>query len=405
VLTSGRILFWDAMLGLIDIAFSVVVYANFMLLFHLGEVGKWRRMFVGSYLLFAAAFLLKGMPAVVFQVVSLPIALYLHEGGIRRLLSRDHFAGIAAGLLPVLIYYGLYAGQQSLSKAFYILMDQSMQRTATHHGWQKTVQHLFTFPMEQVYHFLPWSLLILLFFHPYCWRWIQGHRFVRFNFWMLAANLPVYWLSVEVYPRYLLMFIPLFNLVGFYILQRSVEHHAGWWRTLRVLFAILAAASALAFLAIPLVERTHTLPWLVPVWVSGSLLLLLSALGLLTDGKRMFIWLVLTLLLVRIGFNCVILPFRMIDDRAHFTREDAYRLAGKWGDKNWYIYGDTETHQVARFYTANALQQIVRKTEEIRDSSAIYLVDPQLYPDFPGSRVDSLRLEGGAVLSLMRLKE
>jgi 4-amino-4-deoxy-L-arabinose transferase-like glycosyltransferase len=66
VLTSGRILFWDSMLGLIDICFSAVIYLNFMVLFYFGKQEQWKKMFLYSYLLMSAAFLLKGMPAIVF---------------------------------------------------------------------------------------------------------------------------------------------------------------------------------------------------------------------------------------------------------------------------------------------------------------------------------------------------
>ena len=67
VITCGRILVWDSMLGLIDICFSWIVYLNFLVLYHFGKAGRWKAFFIYSYLLFSIAFLLKGLPAAVLQ--------------------------------------------------------------------------------------------------------------------------------------------------------------------------------------------------------------------------------------------------------------------------------------------------------------------------------------------------
>ena len=215
LLTSGRILFWDSMLGLIDICFSWIIYLNFMILYQLAKAERWRILFILSYLLFSIAFLLKGLPAVVFQGISVITALQLHGTLKKKFISKDHVIGIGIGIIPLLAYYAVYATMVPLDKVFSILLDQSMQRTATHHGIWKTVTHFFTFPLEQSYHFLPWSLLLVVGFHPKFKTWMRAHDFIRFNFWMLVINLPVYWLSVQVYPRYLLMFVPMFNMVGY----------------------------------------------------------------------------------------------------------------------------------------------------------------------------------------------
>ncbi|MBK8555131.1 MAG: hypothetical protein IPL65_04870 [Lewinellaceae bacterium] len=405
LLTGGRILIWDSMLGLIDIAFSWVIFLNFMVLYHMGAKGRWQAMFILSYLLGSAAFLLKGLPAVVFQGISVLAALWQHGVLRSKIFSKAHFSGIGMGVLPVLLYYGLYMQSVSLERVFEILLDQSMQRTATHHGLAKTLEHLFSFPLEQVYHFLPWSLLMVVVFLKKFRTWVNSDAFVRFNFWMLLANLPVYWLSVEVYPRYLLMFVPLFNLVCFYVLQKISADNKTWWRGLQILFAVVASIAALGFWGIPLVGRARELSYWIPAWLGSATLLSFAALGLWSDSRRAFLWLAVAMLSIRIGFDCFVLPFRTIDDKTHFTRDDAYRLGTRWGDRNWYVYGETETHMVARFYTTDALQKIIPKSPELRDKAGLYFVDLQLYPDFPGTKVDSIRLENGQVLPLLQLNQ
>jgi 4-amino-4-deoxy-L-arabinose transferase-like glycosyltransferase len=403
LLTSGRILFWDSMLGLIDICFSWIVFINFMVLFHLGKAGRWKWMFILSYFLCSICFLLKGLPAAVFQVISIITALVFYGAFRRKIVSPDHAVGIAVGLLPMLIYYVLYARQVSLENVFSVLWDQSLQRTGAHHGFLKTIVHAFTFPFEQLYHFLPWSLLIVTFFHPRARQWIRNNPFIHFSFWMLITNIPVYWLSVQVYPRYLLMFLPLFNVIGLYMLQQTLQINHQWWRTFHIGFAILTGIVALLILLIPLDSRTNGLHNIIFIWIAGSAMILFCFLGVLLDARRMFIWIPIALLVARSVFNLVVVPVRSMSSVENNCREDCRRLAANHRDKTLYIFGKTETHQVARFYTANFSQQIIRKTVTADDTAALYLVDLKLYPEFPGKQIDSLLLERGQKIALMEI--
>lgn len=404
VLTSGRILFWDSMLGLIDICFSAVVYFNFMILYGYGREKKWLRFFVLSYFLFAIAFLLKGLPAVVFQALSIPTALYLHGALKTKFFSREHTLGLLAGAAPLLLYYIPYATQVPLDKVFSVLLDQSMQRTATHHGLLESVRHVFTFPPEQVYHFLPWSLLVIVAFHPSFRTWLRSDPFIQFNFWLLVINLPVYWLSVQVYPRYLLMFIPLFNLVGYAGFKQLFATGAGWRNSLHYFFLGVAGLMCMAIWVLPLIPGTSGVPWLHMTWLVGGLAILFCAFGLAYDRGRVFIWMALCLLVLRFVFSMVVLPIRSAEFRENTTRESCRRVAAAHGDRTWYLYGETFPHEVARFYTSGFAGQQIKKTSRVTDLQAYYLVDPALYPDFQGIKVDSIILERGQILPLMKAR-
>ena len=402
LLTSGRILLWDSMLGLIDICFSWIIYLNFMILYTLGKAQRWKALFILSYFLFSIAFLLKGLPAVVFQGISILSALQLHGVLKRKVFSADHWIGIGLGIIPVLLYYVLYASQVNLQEVFGILLDQSMQRTGTHHGLWKTFTHIFTFPLEQSYHFLPWSLLVIMTFHPQFRLWMRQHEFIRFNFWMLVANLPVYWLSVQVYPRYVLMFVPLFNMVGYYILVRSREDSQSWWKTIRYIFLGLMALACIATVFMPISQSVRELPGIVVAWIAGSVLMAGSLLAMWYDERRTFLWFTICLLVVRSLFNVIVLPLREQDHPVNLCREDCRRVTGMYGQQTWYLYKETFTHQVARFYTSAYSGQIIRPVDAATDPEAIYLVDTDLYPDFPGIQVDSVLIEGNRHLALMR---
>ncbi len=404
-LTSGRILLWDSMLGLIDICFSWIIFSNFMILYLASKAKRWRAMFLISYLLFSVAFLLKGFPAIVFQGISILVVLQFRRVLKRKLFSIDHFIGIGVGVLPVLAYYVLYAFQVDLDHVFGVLLDQSLQRTALKHSVLDTVMHFFSFPFEQIYHFLPWSILIAIAFHPKVRYFIRSNEFVSFNFWILLANIPVYWLSKEVYPRYLLMFIPLFNVIGYFVLCQIQKTNLKWWTAVRYLFIFVSMAVLLAAVSMPFIDIIHELPFLYLTWVLGVIFLAFGTLGLLWDIKRTFFWFVFNLLVFRSVFNLVVLPVRAAEHEMTACRSDCLRVGKKYADGSLYIYGNTNLNLVTKAYASIYANQVIPIVQEAVDSSAIYIVQKELNPEFDGIRVDSLVGFGGRKFTLMRLRE
>ena len=399
LVSSGRMLFWDSMLGLIDVCFSWLMYLNWMLLYAWGRKGYWWRLFAVSYALMAAGFLLKGLPAVVFQAISVPTALVL-LGQWRRLFSGAHIAGGVLGVLLAGAYYAVYAGQVSLDQAFGILLDQSLQRTVTHFGWGQTLLHLFTFPAEQVYHFLPWSLLLVLVFHPRFWRWVQDEPFVRYNFWMMCANLPVYWSSVEVYPRYLLMFIPVFNVVFYYVLTTDsgrLREVLGW------VFRVLGVLVLLVVAGLPLVERLHQLPLFYAGWAITLLLAIAVCWALWADRRRALFWTVGVVLVVRIGLNLFVIPFRTEEAKFGWSREDARRIAARFPGQHICLHQGADTDNVARFYIENETRQIVFRCA-VPPPETLFLVERARFSDIKGEVLDSIRIFDNRFLHLMRVE-
>lgn len=223
LITCGRILFYDALLGLIDICFSWIIFLMFMLVFEASEEDKYGKLFFIAYPLAAIAFLLKGLPAIVFVGFTL-IAVLLWKRKIKLLFSWQHILGGLSFVLIVGIYYSLYNGHNSLQNVFTTLITESSKRTAVNYGIGNTVLHVFTFPFEMIYHFLPWSILSVFLFSKRSFQIIRKNSFAFFLVITTLANIWIYWLSVEVYPRYLLMFLPLIFGVLFYTSELQKEH-------------------------------------------------------------------------------------------------------------------------------------------------------------------------------------
>jgi 4-amino-4-deoxy-L-arabinose transferase-like glycosyltransferase len=256
LLTCGRILFWDSILGLIDICFSWVMFGLFMVVYHTFRKGNFLQLFLLSYLLTAVGFLMKGLPALVFQAFTLS-AYFLYKGQFRRLFSAGHFLGV--GLLAAIVgsYYLVYHQYNDLGNVFATLFDESLKRTGVRFGVWRTVLQIASFPLEMLYHFLPWSLMILYFFRRGIRRQILQDDFITFNLIVFGANIIVYWTSPEVYPRYLLMLAPLLFSAFLYLHDDHAERRSFAWRIIDGVFFAFLLLIVAGSVAPVFLERTQ----------------------------------------------------------------------------------------------------------------------------------------------------
>ena len=390
--TSGRFLFYDSMLGLIDTTYSWTVFLLFMSIYFFGRREQWLNLFLSTYFLTAIGFMLKGFPAFVFQGLSLPAGLFFFRKP-KILFSWQHGAGILllAGILGA--YLAAYAQYRPLEALIPNLLHESVKRTVVEHTLWNTVVHTFQFPFDSLYHFLPFSLLLVLWFDRGLWPKIRSNDFVFFCFVMLAVNLPVYWTSSQVMPRYLLMFIPLFNLVGLYLLDQNRTPATWRYRTLYYLLEALLVFGPLAMAAMPFVDQVNWLPNIVPVSVILTLAMTLVTVMYFVDGRRFLWWFILAMLIVRIGFDLIILPVRHHENDTSIARRDAIQLAEKHRDRRWYVWADSETREPAMFYATAKLGYIIERTDRRDIPNALYLVNLRQYPDFDGKCLDTLRTD------------
>jgi 4-amino-4-deoxy-L-arabinose transferase-like glycosyltransferase len=390
-ITCGRVLFWDSMLGLIDTAFSWVIFTLFMVVYHEFKREGWLRLFLLSYLLAALGFLLKGLPAVVFQGITL-VAWFTWQRRFWKLFSWQHLLG---GLLFVLIvggYYALYHTYNSLENVIPVLFSESSKRTVTYFGWWATVRHLFTFPFEMVYHFLPWSLMILYFLRRDIAAVLRQNDFVVFCLVAFLSNILVYWASPEVYPRYLLMLAPLI-FTAYLHLHRQHEAERTWqYRTIHgLLFAVCLAAAAGAW-ALPFVERLSWLPLVPAKSVGLGVALLALCYGFWRAPKLRLLMTVLTLLVFRIGFNWFVLPDRNAHDYGDECRQTSILAGREFTSQPLYVYKDTEMQITSSFYLTNEQGRILPRQQSGFDSASFYIIDPRAYPELDYEKLGDFRL-------------
>jgi len=377
MLTNGRMLIYDSMIGHIDILFSWVIWGNFMLIFYFWKKEQWLLLFVLSYLLTAVGFMLKGLPALVFQGLSL-LSVFICHRQFRRLLYWQHVLGLGVLVLLLGSYFYAYSQYNSLDTYFYTLWHESSQRTVVEKSWLSTVQHLFTFPFELfVYHILPWSLLIIYVWRRAFWRQILQHDFLRFNLLLLGGNVWVYWLSPETHPRYLFMLYPLFFVLLAYAFDQYHGRTQPYGRWLMYLLGGIMGVASLAVWAVPFVEVVKDLPLM---WLKvGALfvsMLLCTWLYLRLPAQRLVLFAIF-LLLFRIGFDWFILSHRYITGSITQHKRDGLKVAEITGSEPLYVQYEHFNHDLA-YYITRERMQILPKREQIEPEVFYMLSDSQL---------------------------
>lgn len=416
VITCGRMLFWDSMLALIDVTFSWVVYAQIMVLYHFtagrrsvlqappGAQGAnralrasdpaalWWLAFGISYGLTAVGFMLKGLPAIVFQGLTV-FAILGWTRAWKQFFRPAHLvSGLACvGLLAV--YYWQYSQYVDLGGVAERLFVESGKRTVVAHGWLESVQHIFAFPFEMSYHFLPWTLLLVYLLQRGSWQRLRQNDFATFCLVAFLVNIPIYWFSPNVYPRYLLMLFPL--LFGSLLFLHGA-HKAAKTRSYRGLrYLLLGLMTLCAFIIpfAPLFPETEVVSY---AW--GKSITLGAAAGAIVwlawrNDRNLLLLFAVFLLLLRIGFNFFVLPPRAAgDERGIAVKETAYAAMENHARDSVAIFGFTLIEPATGFYLTQARGHVVPRKWNNFDRETFYIVSSLQYPDIELNATDSLFL-------------
>jgi 4-amino-4-deoxy-L-arabinose transferase-like glycosyltransferase len=338
-LTLGRILFYESLHGLIDIAFSWLTYLFFMLSYIFFKKEKFLLLFVVAYLITSVTWMMKGLPSLVFLAITL-LALFIQQRRFRMLFNWRHFVGMAIFLVLVGSYYLVYFSMNDISpkELFMTLLGQTTRRTVVRFGWLVTLQHLFIFPFDMLYHFLPWTLLTLVLFVKGGIRKIWAQPFLRYNILLLVLNIIPYWTSPEVHPRYILMLAPLYFTSLTWLYFEIRESRRLLPRITEYIFGGLMVIACVAPCGALFHDMTRGLDHVLITAIILSLaLVVICVLYWKEAGMRLF-WLAIAMLVIRIGFDFLVLPTRQMDSDEVVSKQSAIELAEKTKGKALYSY-------------------------------------------------------------------
>jgi 4-amino-4-deoxy-L-arabinose transferase-like glycosyltransferase len=377
VLTNGRVLLYDSLLGLIEITFSWVVYGGMLLVFHFDRKRQYTLLYVTTYALTAIGFMLKGLPPVAFQGITL-VGWFLYTRQIRRLFHPAHLLGIAVFMLITGSYYWVYFTHNAipLSDVAGVLFNESAKRTGLQFGIGKTLLHLITFPFEVFYHFVPYLLLLVLLVRRGLWTVLKENAFVAFNALTFCTNVLIYWTSPQVYGRYLISLVPLlFTVLAYLYYEKTpLTNRPRWW--VERIWLVLTVVLAVGCWATLFYPTSRTIPGVIgkTALVSGLLGILawyqsrpsVNKLGLIAG----------VMIVTRLGINWLVLPGRFVTRQ--YYKENAERAVRATIGKPLYGYrttvGNGQASDVSSFHISALRGDILRKTSR-KLPGAYYVAD------------------------------
>ena len=389
-LTCGRVLFWDSLLALIDIAFAWMIFIMLVSLFEYHRKQQYLLMYVVSYAFCAVAFMLKALPAVVFLGLSM-LALLLYHRQWHKLFTWQHLLGALTFVSLLGIYLFVYTRFQPLSELMTVFLDESTQRTFIEHGLWETLLQLAIFPLEMVYHFLPWSVLIILLFQRNIIPILTQDRFIRYSVLIFVVNIWIYWISPAIYPRYLFPLAPFYFVVSVYLYQQSQLRPIKKWLDYTLFGIVLSVTlGSLVIFSNPVTSNLPNIFWR---WVFPVVPMILAIIAMSRYAGFRLHFLCIFLLAARLGFDLIVLPARATDSAGVPTRADALRVSSMIGDQDLSIYrSDTMRYEMS-FYLTRDRESIIPVVSEV-PSDGYLLVNPANYPNLAATYpvVDSIKV-------------
>ncbi len=373
VITSGRILFYDSFKGLIDITFSWTIYLIFWNIYNNFSKGRILRLFVFSWFLTALGFLLKGMPSLVFQGISL-VVYFIYQKSFRKLFSIQHFTGLLIFLTLVGGYLALYNHGNSLTDYVANLWNEAAIRTPIGNSFLLTISHFIAFPFNFISYFLPWSLLVFCFFSDGVIKNIWQDKFLRFLTIIFISNIFVYWISPAIYPRYLFMFLPPLFAILFYVYENNERISRISKNILKPFLYIfpLLIAMGLWFLAVRM-DSPHQSHIPGKILFLSFIAVVLCGLYILFAKERIFI-LMGFILFGRIAFNFFIFDERLQSGIDAYQREDTIKVAVMTKGRPLYLYKDCPIHKSSTFYIERERQEILFRWKGEMEKGKQYII-------------------------------
>lgn len=376
-LTNGRVLLYDSMLGLIEITFAWVTYAAMMLVYHFDRKKNYWWLYATTYALTAVGFLLKGLPPIAFQGLTLA-GWFLYTRRWRLLFHPAHAVGLLIFVLITGSYYLAYFSRNAIpfSDVASVILSESAKRTGLTFGLGATLLHLVSFPFELIYHFVPYTLLVVLLFRRHILALLKANSFIVFNALTFSLTVLIYWLSPQVYGRYLIGLVPLlFTVLAYLYYEHSVpaEPRRWWVERIWLATALLVAVGCWVTLFYP---TTKTIPGVVWKTALVSGLLLGLAWQLYQPSMNRLGLMVAVVVVVRLGFNWLVLPGRV--EKRQFYRDSATQAAQLTLGRPLYGYkatvGADNATDVSTFHITAARGSILRRTSN-KYSKALYIAD------------------------------
>ncbi len=371
--TCGRILFYDSFLGLIDTVFSAFVFLNFMLVYHFDQKKKYLYLFLVTYLITTILYMLKGLPGLVFQFLTLGIFFIFIKKEYKKLFSIYNFIGLFLMISIISFYYFQYNKYNELTNVFKTIVSESTKRTIGEKSLFESIKHIVAFPFITLLNFLPWTIPFVLIFKKESFIQVIKHPFLKYIFFILIGNITIYWLSPDTVPRYLFMFLPLLFVIGFFLYEQ--ESNKSFKLIFEKVFLVISILIVLIAITIPFIPNTPDVSYKY-LKIAVLFVVLASLTFYYYKNKNEKIVIFCSILLVaRIGFDWFVFPSRLETEPQIGYKHSGIKVGNITKGQPLYLYKYSRVDHDISFYITRERMQILKPYYFKAEPNTYYLTD------------------------------
>lgn len=306
-----RITVYESLYGLIDLTYSWIVFVTFISIYHYFEKERYLTLFLVSYTLTALSFLLKGIPSIAYQGITLLLVFTLNQK-FKKLFSWQHLVGVLPLVVILGVYYGVYyfVNGRQMGSLLNTLFHESADKSAIAFGLWDILKHSASYTLQVFYSFIPATFVLFFLFNKGALKYLKTDRFIAFLLYAFVGNYLIYMVSPISFMRYVLPHVALL-IVAFVVLYQRTDPNNKLIRFFDRLFLIatyVICISPVVFLFIPRLNFIDH-RWLKIIVLSGGCL---AALIWLQKKRQYRLELfIIAILFFKLSFNLFIIPERV----------------------------------------------------------------------------------------------
>jgi hypothetical protein len=277
-------------------------------------------------------------------------------------------------------YYTTYLFQhwQSGDEIITRLWEESARRTIVRFGILETIKQVLIFPYDFISQFFPWTFMVFFLFARKNLEKIVDSSFLRFNALAFLANIPVYWSAPEVRPRYLFIFTALLFTILVSLYPKEFEKKSTSYKIVTFLLLLLSGIAVIMPIAAVIHPETRSIDY---AWLKALILiapLVFFFILSLKSRERLLLNMVITLLIVKMGYNWFVLP-SWYPDKYNY-KQIAENIVAKIGDSPLsYLNTDVNFDGISYYMTA-AKRKIIKREKGEPQTDRFYIGDDVEYP-------------------------
>ncbi|MFT4523281.1 MAG: 4-amino-4-deoxy-L-arabinose transferase-like glycosyltransferase [Bacteroidia bacterium] len=377
-ITAGNLLFYSSYLGHIDVLYSLITFVQLLVILEYHQTKKWLKLFACSYFLMMLGFMMKGLPSIVFQGVSL-LAIFVSQKSFKKLFVWQHLVGALFFLIPVASYFYIFNQKANLQLFINNLIHESTSRTVTDKSFIESVAHIVSFPLLFVLDCMPWGLAILIFLRKEARNFVWENSFFRACIILFFANIVIYWLSPDYRARYVFMLIPfiLVPTLAAY-LHIFTDKQTALVAKVFLVLSISAVIGMAAFIHFDNKLNISVMDVIVAVVLIN--VLISSYLYLKKTQFQPLIFVVVALCIVRIGYSQFMVPWRITTGPYQQEKDEAKRIISNTDANPVYMY-HSNVSLTMNWYMSIEKNQMITTERTPTNMNAFYLVPSDVLKD------------------------